>query len=326
MRYFLTGATGFLGGHLAKRLREAQHDVVALVRDPNRAKSLEEIGVELHVGDITDRQSLQKPMTGVAGVFHSAAWYKLGVREPKVAHQVNVEGTRNVLETMRDLKIPRGVYTSTLAVYSDTHGKMVDEAYHYNGPHISLYDQTKWRAHFEVADPLIAAGLPLTIVLPGVIYGHGDHSPVKDLFLQMVRGETCNLPRGTEYCWSHVDDVVTAHLLAMEMGTPGESYIIAGPRHSLLDVANIASQVLGRKVKVREISPSLIRALAAIMQPIGAILPIAASMQPESLRAIAGVTYLGANAKAVRELGYAPRPLREGLSNLLPQLSAKNSK
>jgi nucleoside-diphosphate-sugar epimerase len=320
MRYFLTGATGFLGGHLAKRLRAANHDVVALVRDRSRAVKLEKLGIELHEGDITDRASLEKPMTGDDGVFHIAAWYKLGVREPQLAYQINVEGTRNVLESMRDLKIPRGVYTSTLAVFSDTHGQVVDESYRFTGKHISTYDRTKWQAHYEVAEPLMAAGLPLTIVMPGVIYGLGDQSGVNGLFLQMVRGETLNLPRGTEYCWSHVDDIVTGHILAMEKGA-NEPYILAGPRHTLLEVADIASQILKRKLKIRKLSPTLLRALATCLEPIGAILPIPASMQPESLRATAGATYLASSAKATRELGYAPRPLLEGLRGVLLKLA-----
>jgi nucleoside-diphosphate-sugar epimerase len=187
MRYFLTGATGFLGGRLARRLHAAGHEVVALVRDVRKAENLAQLGVELHAGDITERATLQKPMAGADGVFHCAAWYKLGVREPQVAQAVNVEGTRNVLETMRELDIPRGVYTSTLAVFSDTHGKLADENDYYDGPHISLYDRTKWQAHYEVAQPLMAAGLPLTIVLPGVIYGPGDQSAVHDSYCGSYR-------------------------------------------------------------------------------------------------------------------------------------------
>ena len=120
-KYFVTGATGFIGGEIVKQLIGRGHKVVALVRSPERAAMLKALGVEMHSGDITDRETLKAPMTGVDGVFHVAAWYKVGVKEP-LADQINVDGTRNVLQTMRALDIPRGVYTSTVAVFSDTKG------------------------------------------------------------------------------------------------------------------------------------------------------------------------------------------------------------
>ena len=125
-KYFVTGATGFIGGELVKQLIGRGHKVVALVRTPGRATMLKALGVEMHAGDITDRETLKSPMSGVDGVFHVSAWYKVGVKEP-LADQINVDGTRNVLQTMRALGIPRGVYTSTVAVFSDTRGEVPDE-------------------------------------------------------------------------------------------------------------------------------------------------------------------------------------------------------
>jgi UDP-glucose 4-epimerase len=114
MRYFLTGATGFIGGHVAQQLAAAGHKVVALVRDPSKAANLATLNVALHKGDITDKESMRRPMTGVDGVFHIAAWYKIGEGTLGEARTINVQGTRNVLELMRELRILKGVYTSTL--------------------------------------------------------------------------------------------------------------------------------------------------------------------------------------------------------------------
>jgi len=107
-------------------------------------------------------------------VFHMAAWYKVGAKDKSQAELVNVEGTRNVLEVMKELKIAKGVYTSTLAVFSDTKGRVVDETYRHHGPFLSEYDRTKWKAQVEVAEPMMKAGLPLVIVMPGLVYGPGD--------------------------------------------------------------------------------------------------------------------------------------------------------
>ena len=120
-KYFVTGATGFIGGEIVKQLVGRGHKVVALVRSPGKAAMLKALGVEMHAGDITDRETLKTPMTGVDGVFHVAAWYKVGVKEPH-ADQINVDGTRNVLKTMRTLEIPRGVYTSTVATIDASSG------------------------------------------------------------------------------------------------------------------------------------------------------------------------------------------------------------
>src|ERR1051325_8263150 len=103
MKYFLTGATGFLGGVLARQLREAGHDVNAVIRDHQKARELQSLGVKLFRGDVTDKESMREPMQGTDGVFHVAGWYKIGVRDKSQGERVNVQGTRNVLELMKEL-------------------------------------------------------------------------------------------------------------------------------------------------------------------------------------------------------------------------------
>src|SRR5688572_33391158 len=110
MKYFVTGATGFVGGVLAKKLRKLGHDVHASVRDPEKAKDLQAIGVKLFRGDVTEKESMREGMHGVDGVFHVAGWYKIGVKDKSDGERVNVQGTRNVLELMQELNIPKGVY------------------------------------------------------------------------------------------------------------------------------------------------------------------------------------------------------------------------
>ena len=160
MKYFLTGATGFLGGVLARQLREAGHDVNAVIRDPQKASELQSLGVNLFRGDVTDKESMRGAMQGTDGVFHVAGWYKIGVRDKSQGERVNLQGTRNVLELMKELRIRKGVYTSTLAINSDTHGELKTENYHFSGKYLTEYDRTKAAAH-EVAEQFIAGGLPL---------------------------------------------------------------------------------------------------------------------------------------------------------------------
>ena len=313
MRYFVTGATGFIGGRLVRRLSADGHEVVALVRTPAAAGDLASAGVRLHPGDITDNTTMREAMRGADGVFHVAGWYKIGVRDPSPGIRINVDGTRNVLELARDLGIPKTVYTSTLAVFSDTRGQIVDETYRHDGPWLSEYDRTKWLAHYAVAEPLMRAGLPVVIVEPGVVYGPGDTSPMHAPFVQYLRRRLPILPRQTGYCWGHVDDTADGHVRAMQHGRPGESYIIAGPPHTLIDAFAIAAEITGIPAPRWHASPGLIRGLSRLLAALGR------RDAAETLRVAAGVTYWGTSAKAERELGFHARPLRDGFRETLAQ-------
>jgi nucleoside-diphosphate-sugar epimerase len=313
MKYFVTGATGFVGGVLARKLREHGHDVHGSVRTPEKAKELQALGVKLFKGDVTDKESLRNGMQGTDGVFHVAGWYKIGVKDKRDAERVNVQGTRNVLELMQELSIPKGVYTSTLAINSDTHGQVRDESYDFNGQHISEYDRTKAAAH-NVAKGFIAKGLPLVIVMPGLIYGAGDTSEVRTNIISFLKGQLPMLPDQTAYCWAHVDDIAQGHILAMEKGRIGESYIIAGEPCEIARAFELASQITGKRAP-RVVSHRMLGLMSSLVRPFDPILP--PTYTSEGLRVIAGVTYLGDNSKARGELGYALRPFREGWEETL---------
>jgi len=312
MKYFVTGATGFLGGRVARQLLAAGHRVNALVRSPAKAGELAALGAALFAGDITDPASLREPMRGTDGVFHVAGWYKIGMRDNSQAQRINIDGTRNVLEAMRELGIAKGVYTSTVAIWSDTRGQKPDESYHYNGPHISEYDRTKAAAH-EVAEGFIQHGLPLVIVQPGVIYGPGDNSNLHTAIVQYLTGKLPMIPSGTTFCWGYVDDVARGHILAMEKGKAGESYVIAGPCHTVSEFFEMAQAITGVKAPRVRASPGMMRATAALVSVIEKMAPMPQEYSSEYLRVNGGTTYMGDNSKARRELGYEPRPLRDGL-------------
>lgn len=310
-RYFVTGATGFIGGELVKQLVSRGHQVVALVRSPERTTVLRALGVELHTGDITERETLRAPMTAVDGVFHVAAWYRLGHREPR-AERINVDGTRHVLETMKELGIARGVYTSTVGVFGDTHGVLVDEQYFARGPFLTVYDRTKWKAHYEVAVPMIEAGLPLVIAMPGLVYGPGDTSGVHTSLVQLLRGRLPISPSGAAHCWGYVEDTARGLIQAMETGRLGESYLLTGPVHAFDQAFAVAARLADRRPPFIHPGPRVMRAAATIgrfLERINLGLPYSA----EALAMLAGTTWIASNEKARQELGFAPRPLEDGL-------------
>lgn len=313
MRYFVTGATGFLGNVLARQLRQAGHEVHALVRDPRKGSELQSLGVKLFKGDVTDKDSMREGMQGADGLFHVAGWYKIGSHDKSDGEKVNIQGTRNVLELMKELHILKGVYTSTVAINSNTYGQLKDEKYRFTGKHVSEYDRTKAVAH-EIAEGFIRDGLPLIIAMPGGIYGPGDTSVLRTTLIQYLQGSLPMLPMNAGFCWGHVEDTAHGHILAMEKGEIGETYILAGEPHTYQDAFTLASHITGKPVP-RFVSHRVFQVMAALVKPFDSFLP--ETYTSETMRVLSGVTYWGDNSKAKRFLGYNPRPLADGLESTL---------
>lgn len=315
MKYFLTGATGFVGGSLAKQLRNAGQEVIAIVRNPDKAGDLTAIGVIVVKGDVTDKESMRNAMKGCDGVYHVAGWYKVGVKDKTPGYQINVQGTSNVLELMKELNIPKGVYTSTLAINSDTHGAEVDETYHFNGKHISEYDKTKAEAH-QIAEQFIKEGLPLVIVMPGLIYGPEGTSMSDEALRLYLQKKLPMIPSKAAYSWAHVDDIALAHILGMEKAKPGSKYIIAGPSHTFSEGLSIAKKITGIR-KPMVVPPVMLKITAFFSSLVEGFINLPEMYNSEALRVQAGTTYLGKNDKAKKELGYNPRSLEVGLKETL---------
>ena len=272
-------------------------------------------GIEWFTGDVAVRESLRAPMSGVDGIFHVAGWYKVGSGEPETARQANVDGTRHVLALMRELGIPKGVYTSTLAVNSDTHGRVVDESYQFRGKFISVYEQTKAEAH-EIARQEIARGLPLVIVQPGLVYGPGDTSSIGTTLRRFLTRTLPPLPAKTAFCWAHVEDIARGHVLAMERGEPG-SYFLSGEVATLVEAMALAERLTGIPAPRLTLPVAVVRAGAVLAGLAERIVSLPPELTPEGLRTLAGTTYLGTAARAERELGWTSRPLVDGLAETL---------
>lgn len=169
MKVFVTGGTGFIGGHVVRNLRERGDDVVALVRDPAKAEDLAEMGATLVEGDISDQTALRAGMKGADAVIHGAAIYEVGIPKDRRAamYDANVLGTENVLRAAQAEEIPKIVYVSTVGAFGNTRGNVVDEAYrHPHDSYTSYYEETKVQAH-DIARRLIDdENLPSTRTCP----------------------------------------------------------------------------------------------------------------------------------------------------------------
>lgn len=309
MRALVTGATGFVGGRLAARLRERGDEVVALVRDPARAGPLRDLGCTIVQGDLSSRAALASAMDGCDAAFHVAGIYRNGVPRSKrdELYAANVTGTENVLDAAVDAGVARIVYVSSNVAFGDTHGEAVDETYAPpDGRYVSLYHETKALAH-RAAQERIARGAPVVIVQPGGIYGPGDHTGIGPLLERAARGKPVVLPFGSAGLnWTYVEDAAEGILLAHDRGRVGETYVVGGEIATLREAVERAFAVAGRRPRIIPVPTWLVR----LATPLGPLLGLSVS---DYVSASDGVTYWGTDAKARRELGYAPRSLDDGL-------------
>jgi nucleoside-diphosphate-sugar epimerase len=318
MRAFLTGGTGFVGGRLVDRLRQRSDDVVALVRSPEKARALSAQGCTLVEGDLESRAAMEEAMRGCEAVFHLAADYRVGVRDEarESMERTNVEGTRNVLDAAHAAGVRKIVYVSTVAVFGNTHGDVVDETYAHPGKSFtSKYEETKWRAHL-VAMEKASAGVPVVLVQPGAIYGPGDTSAMGE---QLQQAATGRLPAvafpGLGLNMVHVDDVVAGILAALDQGTPGESYVLGGEITTMRGALEAAAQAAGRKAPRFNVPTPVLRALT----PVGPLVGKAMGAPPnlrELISSADGVTFWASDDKARSQLGYTPRDLATGMGQV----------
>jgi nucleoside-diphosphate-sugar epimerase len=153
--------------------------------------------------------------------------------------------------------------------------------------------------------------------MPGLTYGPGDTSSVHTTLVQYLQRKLPMIPKRSAFAWGHVDDIARGHILAMDKGRAGESYIIAGPVSTLEDALALAEQITGVPAPKLRAAPGMLRAMSRLIGLVEKIVPVPDAYSAEYLRINSGVTYIGDNAKARRELGYDPRSLKEGLAETL---------
>jgi dihydroflavonol-4-reductase len=303
VKVFITGATGFVTGSVARKLIARGDSVRALVRDPGRAGRLG--NAELIQGDLSNDDAIRMGVQGVDAVIHGAAMYEIGLtkRQRDAMFEANVRGTARVLSAAKSAHVPKVVYLSTIAVFGNTHGHVVDETFRRTDKtYTSYYEETKLRAH-EVADGFVVDGLPVVIVQPGQVYGPGDHSGFGNLLSSFARGRLPVLPfPDLGLNLTYLDDVADGILLALDRGQPGRSYVMGGE----ITRSAAAFETLGRVVG---------RAAPRWTLPYG-VLEAATFVRPQLREVISsskGVTFWATDARARSELGYAPRSLEDGL-------------
>jgi nucleoside-diphosphate-sugar epimerase len=314
IKALVTGANGFTGSHLVAALEQRGDTVVGFVRRSSDLSRLVGRSVQLIYGDITDRPTLAAAMQGVDWVFHTAAYVELGLVDTALMTQVNVEGTRAILEAAKATGVSKLVYCSTIGVYGDTQGHVVDETFQRQQQDFSsAYDRTKYLAQ-QCVDQFAAAGLPVVSVMPAGIFGADDphFGPVLDAFLQGKLKVWAGGDRITGIV--HVDDVVTAMILAAEKASPGSHYILSAGEMSTRAMFDWVSQTTGIPVPT-EVPAPLVRLAGNILDPIGRMLSWQPPISRERVHYIYDRCVRVDGSKAKRELGWQPRSVTETLQD-----------
>jgi nucleoside-diphosphate-sugar epimerase len=319
MKSFVTGGAGFLGSAVVQRLVARGDEVVGLARSEDGATKLTRLGALPVRGDITDARALDQLLNDVDVVFHIAGAYRVGIKESEHEEmfRVNVDGTTIVLDAAVTAKVKRIVYVSTVGVFGNTRGRVVDETYERpDRDFLSYYDATKYMAH-RVAVGRQAAGAPLVIAQPGAIYGPGDHSEVCAQIEQAARGKyTIRAFPELGFTMCYLDDVADGVVLAQEKGKDGEAYVLGGEVTRLGTVVDTVADLTGHKRARLKVPSTVFQAVRPFGPLVGRMTGTGPNLH-EVIRASKGVTYWATSAKAERELGYAPRRLEQGLRDLL---------
>jgi dihydroflavonol-4-reductase len=313
VKAFVTGGTGFIGSRVVKRLRDRGDEVVVLARSPEKAAGLD---AEVIQGDLGNADAIRRGMEGCQAAFHIAADYRVGMPNSKreSMYDANVRGTERVFDAAADAGVDRVVYVSTVNVFGNTNGRTVDETFSRDESDgfVSYYDETKYLAH-KLAQERAAAGAPIVIVQPGLVYGPGDHAIVGELIEQASTGKMpAKAFPDLGYNAVFVDDVADGIVLAHDKGQVGEAYVVGGEITTQGKLIDKAAEIGGKKPPRMTVPPLVLKA----MIPVGRFIGPAMGLPPnfrEMISAAHNVTYLAKDDKARRELGYQPRDLDTGL-------------
>ena len=309
MRVFLTGATGFIGSHVAQALAARGESLCCLCRPSSHRAELEALPIDWIVGDLTDRSSLRRAMTGAEVVFHCAADYRLYARDPREIYRSNVEGTRNVLELAAELAVKRVIYTSsvgTLALGGPTpanenaHGQLEDM--------VGDYKRSKFLAE-QVVETWIDRGLPVVVVSPTTPIGEQDAKPTPTgrIVVDFLNGR---LPAYVDTGLNLVDvrDVALGHLLAADRGRPGENYILGSVNLTLRQMLELLGGLTGRRPPRLKLPHWIPLAIAHLEEPLSRWLGRDPRVPLDGVRMSKSVMFFDAS-KAVRELGFPQSPI-----------------
>ena len=321
MRALVTGATGFVGAAVARALVKEGWQVRVLARPGSDRRNIQALPVEVSEGNLADRPSLDRALSGCEALFHVAADYRLGAPDPRQLYQTNVEGTRNILDASREAGVRRIVYTSSVATVGiprdgspgneDTPVGVADMIGHYK--------RSKFLAEQLVRESA-SSSMPVVIVNPSTPIGPGDvkPTPTGQVVLDAAAGRMpAYVDTGLNIV--HVDDVAAGHLLAFHRGRPGERYILGGQDMTLREILFEIAQLMGRKPPRIRLPTAVVFPIAYVAEAVARVTGRPGRVTLEGVRMSRKRMFFSSD-KARRELGYAWRPPTEALRDAIAWL------
>jgi len=315
MKVFLTGATGFIGGHVARHFAEKGADLRLLIRRSSRTDNLEQLKAETVIGDLRDPESFRAAIAGCEIVAHVAADYRLWVRDPQAMHAANVNGTRDLLRIAREEGVRRVVYTSSVATMGfKSDGTIVDEATPVSlNEMIGHYKRSKFLAEREALQAA-AHGQQVMVLNPTSPIGPGDIKPTPTgrIVVDFLNREfPAYMDTGLNLV--DVDEVARVHVVAAETGTPGERYILGGENLTLKQILDKMSAITGLPSPTTKVPHFVAMAFAVFDQTFtGRMLGKEPRATVESVRMGKKKMY-ASSAKANRDLGFRILPVYSAL-------------
>ncbi len=315
----VTGASGFIGWHVARLLTERGQKVRALVRPTSALRELE---VERVAGDLRDAGSLDRAVAGCGRVFHVAADYRLWARHSQELYESNVEGTRNLLEAARKHGVERFIYTSTVGCIGVPHGGLGDETVPVTLDEMTgAYKRSKFLAE-RVALDFAASGFPVVVVNPTAPVGDHDvkPTPTGKIVLDFLKGA---MPAFIDTGLNVVDvrDTAEAHLLASERGRPGERYIVGCENLTLAEILQKLARLTGKQAP-RVKLPYAVAYAAGVVTTGWARVTGRPPLAPLDAVRMAKKKMFVSTEKARRELGFAPGPVDAALGRAVEWFQA----
>ena len=312
----VTGATGFVGAAVARALLKAGHPVRVLARPTSDRRNLEGLAVEIVHGSLEDPVSLAAAVTGCRYLFHVAADYRLWVPDPEAMFRVNVAGTRELMLAAAEAGVERIVYTSSVAVLGIRKDGIADEetpsaATDMIGP----YKLSKFHAEAAVRELITERGLPAVIVNPSTPIGPGDIKPTPTgrMIVEAARGRMpVFIDTGLNV--AHVDDIAVGHLLAARAGQIGRRYILGGENLGLGEILREIARITGRRPPLMRLPHRTVLPFAAGAEALARLTKREPFATVDAVK-MARKKMFFSSARAIDELGYAPRPARYALSD-----------
>ena len=325
MSILITGATGYIGSHLTKSFIDKGIPVRILCRSLPKQSFFKHPGIEIIKGDITDKDSIQRAMQQIDQVYHLAAYARIWAKRPETFHQINVEGTKNVLEAAFQSGVKSMVHTSTAGVLGPSSTSPIDETHIRKVPFFNAYEETKADAELLVQQ-YVQQGMNIKIVNPARVYGPGldtGSNPVTKIIELYLKGRWRIIPGSGDdlgsYCY--IDDVVDGHIAAMEKGQSGERYLFGGINVSFNEFIKRVKDISGDDRSLIHLPFSFLKMFSSGMLVWSKLTGLSPLITPDWIKRYDFHWALNSN-KAVRELGYNIRPISEGLQNTITWLRA----